>query len=136
MPEYLVWNRHLLVEWGRNLCLGHRHSRDLPAIEPQKHQFSARTSLLLLALVMKLLELLESMESEERPNGGFYKSKINNIKLAAFKQCIPYNCLSAFKMQMQKWAQRLMHTTSCPKLWKSDNKSSKHPDTKFSIKNK
>jgi mannose/fructose/N-acetylgalactosamine-specific phosphotransferase system component IID len=69
----------------------------LPAIEPQKHQFSARTSLL--ALVMKLLE---SMESEERPNGGFYKSQINNIKLAAFKQCIPYNCLSAFKMQMQK----------------------------------
>jgi hypothetical protein len=42
------------------------------------------------------------MESEERPNGGFYKSQINNIKLAAFKQCIPYNCLSAFKMQMQK----------------------------------
>jgi hypothetical protein len=70
----------------------------LPAIEPQKHQFSARTSLLLLALVMKLLE---SMESEERPNGGFYKSQINNIKLAAFKQCIPYNCLSAFKMQMK-----------------------------------
>jgi len=58
MQQYLVRNRHLLVEWDRNLCLVHRHNQDLPAIEHRKHQLSAHTNLLLLALVTESLEFL------------------------------------------------------------------------------
>lgn len=76
---YLAQNRHLLVEWGRNLCLGHKHNQDLPAIEHQKYQTWEHTNMLPLDLVMDSLELVVLMESEDRQKRQFYKIQTTYI---------------------------------------------------------